>query len=82
MTAAPPGPAARATPSGAPGRAGPRWSRWVGRFLGRVVWDTRVIGAARVPATGPVLPAANHLALVDGPLVHGVAPRPTHLLVK
>ncbi len=67
---------------GVPGRGGPRWSRWVGRFLGRVVWRTRVLGAERVPRTGPVLLASNHLGVVDGPLVHGVAPRATHILVK
>lgn len=66
----------------APGPAGPRWSRWVGRFLARVVWDTRVVGAERVPPTGPVILAANHIGVVDGPLVHGVVRRGTHLLVK
>ena len=66
----------------APGPAGPRWSRWVGRFLARVVWDTRVVGRDLVPRTGAVLLAANHLGVVDGPLVHGVVPRGTHVLVK
>jgi 1-acyl-sn-glycerol-3-phosphate acyltransferase len=65
-----------------PSPAGPAWSRWVGRFLARVVWNTRVVGAERVPAIGPVLLAANHTGLVDGPLVLGVAPRPLHVLVK
>jgi len=54
----------------------------VGRFLARVIWNTRVVGADRVPTTGPVLLAANHTGLVDGPLVLGVAPRPLHVLVK
>lgn len=65
-----------------PGPAGPRWSRWIGRFLARVVWDTEVVGAERVPRTGPVLLAANHTGAIDGPVVHGVAPRETHFLVK
>lgn len=65
-----------------PGPAGPRWSRWVGRFLARVVWNTQVIGADRVPRTGPVLLSANHTGAIDGPVVHGVAPRGTHFLVK
>lgn len=65
-----------------PSPAGPAWSRWVGRFLARVIWNTRVVGADRVPTTGPVLLAANHTGLVDGPLVLGVAPRPLHVLVK
>lgn len=73
--------------SGGAGRAvpsarGPRWSRRVGWFLAHVVWRTTVLGADRVPRTGPVLLAANHLGVVDGPLVHGVVPRGTHILVK
>ncbi len=66
----------------APWRGGPAWSRWVGRFLAVVVWSTRVVGADRVPASGPVVFAANHASLVDGPFVLGVAPRPLHMLVK
>lgn len=65
-----------------PGRVGPGWSRWVGRFLARVVWDTRVLGADRVPRTGALIIASNHLGIIDGPLVHGVCPRGTHMLVK
>lgn len=65
-----------------PSDRGPRWSRRVGWFLAHVVWRTRVIGAENVPAVGPVLLAANHLGLIDGPLVHGAAPRGTHILVK
>lgn len=67
---------------GVPGPAGPRWSRWLGRFLARVVWDTRVVGADRVPRTGGVLLAANHVGVLDGPVLHGVAPRGTHVIVK
>lgn len=67
---------------GDPGPAGPRWSRWVGRFLARVVWDTRVAGHHHVPAEGPVILAANHIGVIDGPVVHGVTPRGTHILVK
>src|SRR5690606_25196727 len=65
-----------------PSALGPAWSRWVGRFLARVVWDTQVVGAERVPRTGPVVLAANHVTLLDGPLLIGVAPRPLHILVK
>lgn len=68
--------------SGVPGPGGPRWSRWVGRFLARVVWDTRVAGRHHVPPTGPVILAANHIGVIDGPVVHGVTPRGTHVLVK
>jgi len=65
-----------------PSPAGPAWARWVGRFLGRVVWNTRVVGADRVPAAGPVVLAANHVTMIDGPLLIGVAPRPLHILTK
>jgi len=65
-----------------PSPRGPRWSRWIGRFLARVVWNTEVVGASHVPLDGPVLLAANHTGIVDGPILHGVAPRPSHVLVK
>lgn len=55
---------------------------WVARFLAHVVWDTHVSGADRVPTTGPVLLAANHVTLLDGPLLVGASPRPLHVLVK
>lgn len=65
-----------------PSARGPAWSRWVGRFGARVVWDTHVTGAERVPRTGPVVLAANHVTLLDGPLLIGVTPRGLHILVK
>lgn len=65
-----------------PSPRGPRWSRWIGRFLARVVWSTEVVGTAHVPLDGPVLLAANHTGIIDGPILHGVAPRPSHVLVK
>jgi len=67
--------------SGAPSPWGPRWSRWVGRFLARVYWNTEVKGRDNIPATGPVLVLANHIGLIDGPVVHGVIPRPSHFLI-
>lgn len=65
-----------------PGPAGPRWSRWVGAFLARAVWRTRVVGAHHVPRTGPVIVAANHLGVIDGPVLLGATPRGLHVLVK
>lgn len=61
---------------------GPRWSRWIGRFLARVYWRTEVRGRAHIPTEGPVLVVANHIGLPDGPVVHGVLPRPSHFLIK
>ena len=46
------------------------------------LWRPRVLGAWRVPATGPVILAGNHSHLIDGPLLLGTAPRPVHFLVK
>lgn len=65
-----------------PSPAGPAWARWVGRFLGRVVWDAQVVGRELVPGDGPVVLAANHVTLIDGPLLIGVAPRPLHIITK
>jgi len=74
--------AARAGASAAPDPAAARRGRPVGRFLAHVVWSTEVVGAHHVPAEGPVVLAANHVGLLDGPLLYGVSPRPAHLLVK
>ncbi|AJE39977.1 lysophospholipid acyltransferase family protein [Streptomyces nodosus] len=58
----------------------------VGRRIGVPLmyglWRPRVLGAWKVPATGPAILAVNHSHNVDGPMVMGVAPRPTHFLIK
>ncbi|OIJ97725.1 lysophospholipid acyltransferase family protein [Streptomyces colonosanans] len=58
----------------------------VGRRIGVPLmyglWKPRVLGAWRVPASGPVILAVNHSHVVDGPMVMGVAPRPAHFLIK
>ncbi|WP_306970859.1 lysophospholipid acyltransferase family protein [Streptomyces afghaniensis] len=46
------------------------------------LFKPRVLGAWRVPTTGPVIFAVNHSHNIDGPMVMGVAPRPTHFLIK
>ncbi|MCX4909915.1 1-acyl-sn-glycerol-3-phosphate acyltransferase [Streptomyces sp. NBC_00878] len=46
------------------------------------LWKPRVLGAWKVPATGPVIFAPNHSHVLDGPMVIGVAPRASHFLVK
>ncbi|WP_136519902.1 MULTISPECIES: lysophospholipid acyltransferase family protein [Cellulomonas] len=60
----------------------PAWALGIGRFLAHGLWDTQVLGADRVPQDGPVLVAANHVSIVDGPLLVGAAPRALHVLVK
>ncbi len=65
-----------------PSSRGPMWSRRAGWLLGHVWWNTTVVGAENLPRTGPVVLAANHVSIIDGPLLHGVVPRGTHILVK
>ncbi|HEY3437008.1 MAG TPA: lysophospholipid acyltransferase family protein [Actinotalea sp.] len=60
----------------------PRWARMVGTLLTRVVWRTEVLGADLVPRDGAVILAANHLSVIDGPVLLGAAPRGTHVIVK
>lgn len=60
----------------------PSWARIIGAFLTRGIWATRTVGAENVPATGPVILAANHTGAIDGPIVFGAAPRRLHMLVK
>lgn len=65
-----------------PAAWGPWWGRPVGRVLDHVLYNTKVAGASRVPRTGPVIFAANHLSYLDGPVLVGAAPRHMHVLVK
>lgn len=63
-------------------RWGPVWGRRVGQFLDHVVWRTTVTGAENVPKSGPVILAANHTGVIDGPILHGASPRGSHIIVK
>lgn len=63
-------------------RRGARTGRRVGRFLSHGVWSTRVIGQERVPRTGPVILAANHTGVIDGPVLVGASPRGAHVIIK
>ncbi|MCF7552113.1 1-acyl-sn-glycerol-3-phosphate acyltransferase [Pseudonocardia sp. WMMC193] len=56
--------------------------RWVLAPLVRFIWRPRVVGAARVPTTGPVIFAANHRAAVDTAVIPLVTPRPVAFLGK
>ncbi len=56
--------------------------RRIGVGLMYGLWKPRVLGAWRVPVTGPVILAVNHSHNIDGPMLMGTAPRPVHFLIK
>lgn len=45
-------------------------------------YDVRLHGTDQVPAVGPVIFVANHIGVLDGPLLALFAPRPVHALTK
>ncbi|CAB4687257.1 MAG: 1-acyl-sn-glycerol-3-phosphate acyltransferase [Actinobacteria bacterium] len=51
-------------------------------WLIRRRYDVLVHGSELVPAQGPVIFAANHVGIIDGPLLAIYAPRPVHALTK
>ncbi|MGW0138766.1 lysophospholipid acyltransferase family protein [Streptomyces calvus] len=65
-----------------PSVRGAEVGRRIGVGLMYGLWKPRVLGAWRVPASGPVIFAVNHSHNIDGPMAMGVAPRPTHFLIK
>ncbi|MER5718611.1 lysophospholipid acyltransferase family protein [Streptomyces sp. NPDC002132] len=65
-----------------PSEKGAEVGRRIGVGLMYGLWRPRVLGAWKMPATGPVIFAVNHSHNIDGPMVMGVAPRPTHFLIK
>ncbi|HZA32737.1 MAG TPA: lysophospholipid acyltransferase family protein [Propionibacteriaceae bacterium] len=48
----------------------------------RSYWQVRLHGEAHVPPTGPVILAANHIGLLDGPVLVALTPRLTFALIK
>jgi len=59
-----------------------RAGRPVARALLRAYYRLEVHGAERVPRTGPVVMAANHVGWLDGPLLAVASPRPVFALTK
>ncbi|WP_374983710.1 lysophospholipid acyltransferase family protein [Streptomyces fradiae] len=65
-----------------PSAKGAAVGRGIGIGLMYGLWKPRVLGAWRVPASGPVILAVNHAHNLDGPMLMGTAPRPVHFLIK
>ncbi|MDH6552313.1 1-acyl-sn-glycerol-3-phosphate acyltransferase [Streptomyces sp. SAI-041] len=65
-----------------PSEKGADVGRRIGVGLMYGLWKPRVLGAWRMPPTGPAILAVNHSHNIDGPMVMGVSPRPTHFLIK
>ncbi|MFC8504669.1 lysophospholipid acyltransferase family protein [Pedococcus sp. NPDC057267] len=78
--------ASRTAPAaGAVQVAGPwrvRVNMVIGWPLFHAMYRLSVIGRDRVPRVGPVVFVGNHVGFLDGPMLPGVAPRPTCVLVK
>ncbi|MFD7492806.1 lysophospholipid acyltransferase family protein [Streptomyces sp. NPDC059832] len=68
--------------TGSPSPRGAAVGRGIGIGLMYGLWKPRVLGAWRVPASGPVILAVNHSHNIDGPMLMGTAPRPVHFLIK
>lgn len=68
--------------SESPSLTGAAVGRRIGIGLMYGLWKPRVLGAWKVPASGPVILAVNHSHNIDGPMVMGTAPRPLHFLIK
>lgn len=64
----------------------PTWPLYPGRRAAqwtiRRRYDVREHGTALVPPQGPVIVAANHTGVIDGPLFALFGPRPVHALTK
>ncbi|MFJ8666993.1 lysophospholipid acyltransferase family protein [Streptomyces sp. NPDC093600] len=75
-------PEAGGRPVTLPSKKGAAVGRGIGIGLMHGLWKPRVLGAWRVPASGPLILAVNHAHNIDGPMVMGTAPRPVHFLVK
>ncbi|MEV8394116.1 lysophospholipid acyltransferase family protein [Streptomyces sp. NPDC056650] len=73
------------TPASAPAPASERGAavgRGIGIGLMHGLWRPRVLGAWRVPASGPAILAVNHAHNIDGPMLMATSPRPVHFLIK
>lgn len=57
-------------------------ARWVIGMVFRVVWRPGITGVDRVPGTGPVIIASNHLSFIDSVVIPLAVPRRVRFLAK
>ena len=55
---------------------------WVVKLLAKCLLRVEAIGIERIPASGPVILAINHVNFIDAPLLYALVPRHTTGLVK
>jgi len=58
------------------------FSRQVVRVLLTAGWRMRVLGAERVPRSGPLIVACNHVSYFDPPALGAALPRPIRYMAK
>ncbi len=71
----------RSTPLTLPTTASAATGRNIAALLTRA-WRLQVTAAHLVPASGPVILAANHTAFLDGVVLAAASPRPAHVLAE
>ena len=59
-----------------------RLSRGFARLVAHVVWRLRIENADRVPRTGGLIIAANHVSYADPPFIGAAIPRVAYFLAK
>lgn len=59
-----------------------RFCWWLLRGLFLIYFRWRVVGANRIPKTGPVILASNHASFLDPPLIGGATPRESSFLAR
>jgi 1-acyl-sn-glycerol-3-phosphate acyltransferase len=52
------------------------------RFLLRLLTSTTVKGLGNIPTQGPLVLVANHINLLDPPVIGALLPRPVHFMAK
>ncbi len=58
------------------------FTRWVLGVLFRLIWRPALHGVERIPPTGPVIIASNHLSFIDSVVIPLAVPRRVRFLAK